>query len=52
MRIRIQIQGFDDFTAEKNVYFFISKIAFSLYLGLHKGRQSYRSSLHSSKENI
>jgi hypothetical protein len=56
IRIRIQIQGFDDqklgkFTAEKNI-FLIKKITFYLSLGLHKGRPSFRRSLHISKENI
>jgi len=33
-------------------YFFKSKMAFYLSLGLHKGRPSFRRSLHISKENI
>jgi hypothetical protein len=46
-------RGFDDqklkkFTAEKN--FFISKT--TIYLGLYKGRPSYKISLQLSKKNI
>ncbi len=33
-------------------YFFDKKIAIYLYLGLHKGRPSYRKSLQPSKQNI
>jgi hypothetical protein len=39
------------FTTEKKLYFWI-KITIYLSLGLHKGRSSYRRSLHPSKENI
>ena len=35
-----------------NFYFLHQKIAIYLSLGLHKGRPSYRKSLHPSKENI
>jgi hypothetical protein len=41
------------FTTEiKFIFFFISKIAIYLFLGHHKGRPSYRRSLHPAKENI
>jgi hypothetical protein len=40
------------FAAEKNLKFLIKKIAIYIYLGLHKGRLSYRRSLQPSKENI
>ncbi len=51
----IRIQGFDDqklqkITAEKKIIFFGSIT--TIYLGLHKGRSSYRRSLQLSKENI
>ncbi len=53
IRIRIQIQGFDDQKLEKYsgnfVFFFWSKIERK---GLHKGRPSSRRSLQPSKENI
>jgi len=59
IRIRIQIQGFDDhqnlkkkILAEIKFIFFKSKVAIYLSLGLHKGRPSYRRSLQPSKENI
>ncbi len=39
-------------SAEKKLYFFSSKIAIYLSLGLHKGRPSHRRSLQPSKENI
>jgi hypothetical protein len=57
IRIRIQIQGFDDqkfegkLQLEKNLNFFI-KNAIYLFLCVHKGRPSYRRSLHSSRENF
>ncbi len=55
--IRIRFQGFDDQKLKKYNWqflylFFISKIAINLSLGLHKGRPSYRRSLHPSNENI
>ncbi len=55
IRIQIQIQGFGDqnwkkFTAEN--FFYISKLATYLSLGLHKERLSFNRSLHPSKENI
>ncbi len=37
---------------KKSQYFFWSKIAVYLSLGLHKGHQSYRRSLQPSKQNI
>ncbi len=40
------------FTTGKNYTFFWSKIAMYLFLGLHRGRLSYRRSLQPSKENI
>ena len=58
---RIQITdpdpGFDDlkfkkFIAGNLISFSWSKIAIYLFLGLHKGRPSYRRSLQPSKENI
>jgi hypothetical protein len=58
MRIRIQIQGFDDQNLKhvhlrKIFIFFLSKIAIYLSLGLHKGRPSYRRSLHPlERENL
>jgi hypothetical protein len=33
-------------------YNFLSKIAMTLFLGLHKGRPTYRRSLEASKEDI
>jgi hypothetical protein len=50
----VWIQGFDDQKLKKvqQNFFFFSKIAFYLSLGLHKGRPSYRRSLHLSKEKI
>jgi hypothetical protein len=56
MRIRIQIQGFDEQKLEKNlqmkflIIFLIKKIAIYFSLGLHKGRSRYRRSLLPSKE--
>jgi hypothetical protein len=51
--IRIRIQGFEEKKYNWNfVFFFWSKIAIYLSLGLHKGRPSYRRSLQPSKENI
>ncbi len=52
--MRIRIQGFDDQKLEnqlKNLIniFCISKMAINLSQGLHKGRPSYRRSLHLSK---
>ncbi len=52
----IRIQGFDGQRLEKiynwkKNYIFWSKTALYLFLGIHKGRSSYRS-LHPSKENI
>jgi len=35
----------------KFFFLFLSKLAIYLYLGLHKGRPSYRMSLQPSKEN-
>jgi hypothetical protein len=57
MRIRNQILGFDEqklekFTAERNIYIFLSNISIYLSLGLHKERPSYGRSLHLSKEKI
>jgi hypothetical protein len=54
MRIRVQIQGFDDrkleeITAEIKFIFFLSKIAIYLSVGLYEERPSYRRSLHPSK---
>ncbi len=54
IRIRIRIQGFDDqklkkIQLEKNLSFW-SKIAIYLYLGLLKGRPSYRRSLQPKKK--
>jgi hypothetical protein len=40
------------YKAEKNLYFFRSKIAIYLSLGLYNGRPSYRRSLQLSQENI
>ncbi len=40
------------FTAEQNLFKFLSKIAIYLSPGLHKGCLSYRRSLQPSKENI
>jgi hypothetical protein len=54
----IRIQGFDEQKFEKNYnwekikYFFLSKIAIYLSLGLHKGHPSYRRRLQPSKENF
>ncbi len=50
----IRIKGFDDQKLEKiysrkKIFFLISKIAIYLSLGLHKGRPSYRRSLHPQK---
>ncbi len=39
-------------TAEKKIFFFLSKTTIYLSLGLHKGRLSYRRSLQPSKKNI
>ncbi len=54
--IRIRIQGLmtknkKKYTAEKNLIFFDKKLQLT-YLGLHKGRSSYRKSLQPLKENI
>jgi hypothetical protein len=40
------------YKAEKNLYFFQSKIAIYLSLCLYNGRPSYRRSLQLSQENI
>jgi hypothetical protein len=53
----IRFQGFNDQklkknTAEKKIYFFLSKTAIYLSLGLHKVCPSYRRSLQLSKEAI
>jgi hypothetical protein len=55
--IRFRIQGFDDQKLEKNTavktfFFFWSKIAIYLSLGLLNGHPSYRRSLQPSKEYI
>jgi hypothetical protein len=52
IRIWIQIQGFDDQKLEKicGRIFFLIKNCNYLSLALHKGLQSYRISLHLSKE--
>ncbi len=59
MRIRIQsgsrvsmTKNLKKITAGKKFNIFWSKIAIYLSLGLHKGRPSYRRSLHPSKGNI
>jgi hypothetical protein len=58
IQIQIQIQGFDDQKFEKIYswkflfYFFDKKITIYLSLGLHKGRPSYRRSLHPPKEKV
>ncbi len=54
IRIRTQIQGFYDQKLKKIIqlkFFFVSKIAIFLSLGLHKGHPSYRRSLQPSKRN-
>jgi hypothetical protein len=48
----LMTKNWEKFTAEKNYIVFLSKTAFYLSLGLHKGRPCYRRSLHPSKENI
>jgi hypothetical protein len=48
----IRIQGFNDQKLNKNVFFFISKTAIYLSLGLHKVCPSCRRSLQLSKEAI
>jgi hypothetical protein len=45
-------KNWEKITAEMKYIFSGSKIAIYLSLGLHKGRPSYRRSLHPSKENI
>ncbi len=56
MRIRIQIQGFDDqefekFPADIKIIFFWSKISIYLSRGLHKDVQANRRSLRPSNSN-
>ncbi len=58
IRIQFPIQGFDEqkfkkiYSCKTFVFFFKSKIAIYLSLGLYKWRTSYKTSLQSSKENI
>ncbi len=51
LRIRIQIQGFDDYNWKRSIFLWETTEIY-LYLGLHKGSPSYRRSLQPSKENI
>ncbi len=50
-RIAVNSRGYRRFTVEKINFLGESKTTIYLFLGLHKGRPSYRRSLHPSKDN-